>query len=202
MRMFRGKMRAALIRSVRRNELCVPPRLTAARSVSLFNRLARSDWNVRIQETYTHGVSVAGYLARYLGGSPISGRRIEQHDRQTVVFRYRDHRDGRNKLLSLPTEEFIHRWLEHVPPKGLRTIRRSGLYANSCVEVREKIRQQLATTSDNAMRDASTQAGNVTPLEIECCPLCNTQVVTRIVVRPVRQPMIEKSPAFSLTRPP
>lgn len=202
MRMFRGKMRAALIGSVRRRELQIPSRLTAAKAISAFNRLSRSDWNTRIEETYTHGVAVAGYLARYLGGHPISGRRIERHTGREVVFRYKDHRDGQKKRMSLTPGQFLDRWCEHVPPKGLRTIRRSGVYANSCGPIREAIRRQLIETEPEGTNSSEEQAQRVTALERESCPLCNTEVVMRLVVRPLKQPTKGSSPVNSLTRPP
>jgi hypothetical protein len=54
----------------------IPKAMTVARVQSLLNRLGRLSWNVRIQQRYPHGVSVAGYLARYMTGGPISNRRI------------------------------------------------------------------------------------------------------------------------------
>ncbi|GAB5504816.1 IS91 family transposase [Pyruvatibacter sp.] len=202
MQVFRGKMREALIRGIRRKELEIPSGLTSAKCISLFNRLARSDWNTRVLESYTHGTSVAGYLAKYLGGNPISGRRIERCSDREVVFRYRDHRDGRQKQMRLTPVEFLRRWSEHVPPKGLRTIRRCGLYANSCGPVREQVRQQLQDSSAVEAAAASTEAQRVSALEPERCPLCNAEVALRVIARPLKRPMIPKSPAICLTRPP
>ena len=202
MQVFRGKMRAALIRSVRRRELQLPPHLTTAKSISVFNRLSRSDWNTRVLESYTHGASVAGYLARYLGGNPISGRRIERHSNREVVFRYKDHRDGEEKRMCLTPDEFLRRWSEHVPPKGMRTIRRSGLYANSCSALRHAVCEQLRSFAPSEARHVDAQLARVSSLEADRCPLCNTDVVLRHVIRPLSQPMIGKSPAISLTRPP
>ena len=202
MQVFRGRMRDALIRSVRRRELQIPPQLTAAKSISAFNRLSRSDWNTRALESYDHGASVAGYLARYLGGNPISGRRIERHTCREVVFRYKDHRDGKDKELCLTPDEFLRRWSEHVPPKGLRTIRRSGLYANSCGALRQAVCEQLQSSKPSETITANAQLSRISSLDRESCPLCNTQVALRRVLRPLPQPMIGKSPTISLTRPP
>jgi len=195
---FRGVLCDYLRRAVRTGELVVPPRLTAARSVSLFNRLGRSDWNARIQESYRHGVSVAGYLARYVCGSPISGRRIERVDADQVVFRYRDHRDGQEKRMPLTPHDFLSRWFEHVPPRGLRMIRRSGLYANSCAGIRTRICNQLAS----AAPEATAAATRVSRLDPEECPLCNTAVVTRVVCRPSVTLFHVLRRAVALTRPP
>ena len=77
--------------------------------------------------------------------------------------------------------EFLNRWFEHVPPRGLRMIRRSGVYSNSCGDVRAKIGQQLAGESAELPTAA---ASGVCPLDREQCPLCNTEVAVRLVFRP------------------
>ena len=112
-------------------EFVIPPSLTEAKCCSLLNRLGRTKWNVRVPERYPHGVSVAGYLARYLVGGPISDSRLCFVTAEQIVFRYRDHRDGQEKRMPLSPHDFLTRWFEHVPPRGLRMIRRSGCYSNS-----------------------------------------------------------------------
>ena len=197
---FRGMFCDFLKRAVCSGELAIPARLTAAKAVSLFNRLGRSDWNTRIQEKYDHGVSVAGYLARYVCGSPISGRRIERVSHDAVAFRYRDHRDGQQKFMQLKPHDFLNRWFEHVPPRGLRMIRRSGLYANCCAEVRSRICEQLSETESS---EIPRQAANrVTSLDPERCPLCNTEVVVSFRWHPKVNKFLTQQTPVSLARPP
>ena len=202
MAVFRAKLRHLLQAAVQDQRLVIPASTTAARVLSLLNRLGRSPWNVRIQERYPHGVSVAGYLARYITGGPLSNRRIHSVTDTAVSFWYRDHRDGRKKLLSLTPDEFLSRWFEHVPPRGMRTIRRSGLYANSNAKKREQILQQLQT-------EPQTEPQNPPPvvsaLEPERCPRCNTPVICRdLVLIPGSLPNRPKRRVFSvrLNQPP
>jgi len=197
---IRGMFCDFLKRSVYSGELAIPPRLTAAKAVSLFNRLGRSDWNTRIQEKYDQGVSVAGYLARYVCGSPISGRRIERVSRGAVVFRYRDHRDGQQKVMRLKPHDFLNRWFEHVPPRGLRMIRRSGLYANCCAEDRARICEQLSETDSSEIhRQAANQVTNLDP---ERCPLCNTEVTVGVSWHPQGNEFSTPQTPIALVRPP
>lgn len=147
--------------------------------------MGRCTWNVRIQERYRNGVSVAGYLARYVSGGPISDKQLHAVTETEISFWYRDHRDGQKKLLFLSPDEFLTRWFEHVPPRGLRMIRRSGLYANCCRDKRREIREAL-----QSQRPATPGTGSrAVPLEPELCPLCNTEVQPRDFVRPMR-PML------------
>jgi len=50
-----------------------------------------------------------------------------------VAFKYKDYRvDGhaRQKVMTLATDEFIRRFLIHVPPTGFHRIRHYGLFAS------------------------------------------------------------------------
>lgn len=199
--MFRGKLCDLLRRAVSSQKLEIPPSFTAAKAMSLFNRLSRSDWNVRLQETYGHGCSVAGYLARYVCGSPISGRRIERVTADEVVFWYRDHRDGQQKLMKLSPHEFLSRWFEHVPPKGLRMIRRSGLYSNSSADRRAQICEQLRVESSSEAATAETARTAIQPLDREVCPVCNTQVRTTALSQPLSDFVRRLSCFFPRGRP-
>ena len=189
MAVFRGKFRHALKAAIHRGRLIIPKAMTVACVQSLLNRLGRLAWNVRIQQRYPHGVSVAGYLARYMTGGPISNRRIHSATQTEVTFWYRDHRDGAKKLMRLTPDEFLSRWFEHIPPRGLRMIRRSGLYANSCAKKRAEIQRQLlaSTTNHSATKCDKKSLAAVFPLEPERCPVCNTAVVcrdTNIILEP------------------
>ena len=63
----------------------------------------------------------------------ISNRRLIAADETGVTFKWKDYRiDGpaRYKTMTLPTHEFIRRFLMHVLPKGVHRIRHYGLFAN------------------------------------------------------------------------
>lgn len=99
MAVFRGKLCAWLKAALDDRELSIPVGMTKARLHSLLNRLGRDVWNVRVQERYKHGVSVAGCIARYITGGPISDQRLHSVSDSQIVFRYRDYRDGKDHLM-------------------------------------------------------------------------------------------------------
>jgi Putative transposase/Transposase zinc-binding domain len=136
MMVFRGKLRAALLRALQRGVLRIPPDTSAAQLRSLLNRLGRIDWNVKILERYDHGNGVAKYLARYLRGGPISNQRLIELREGRVKFRVRQRSAGNGQrpdraLAHLSVDDFLQRLLEHVPPRGFQTVRGYGLYAGS-----------------------------------------------------------------------
>ena len=203
---FRGKLCDFLKTGITSGELVVPASLTAARCQSLLNRVGRVRWNVRVQERYPHGVSVAGYLARYMSGGPISDKRLCSISDEAVTFRYKDHRDESTQLMKLTPHDFLSRWFEHVPPRALRMIRRSGCYANSPGDVRKQICEQLAAERRTTQTGRPAGSAEVNPLDREQCPVWNTCVTVRIVTRAIleiRTPE-PRRPALSawLTHPP
>ncbi len=140
---FRGKFLAAICKAHEQGRLIVPEGMTPQKVKNLLNQLGRKKWNVCIRERYSHGSGVITYLARYVRGGPISNRRLSDGDDKEVKFRYQDHRDGKSKLMTLSSEEFVQRVLWHVPEKGMQVIRHYGLYGRCGQELRDKCRAQF-----------------------------------------------------------
>ena len=126
--LFRGKWLSALNAALSLGELRFPRGSDEGQVRALLKRIAKKRWNVRIEGKYAQGVGVALYLSRYLRGGPIGDHRLESFTEGQVRFRYQDHRDGKHKILPLPTEEFLRRVLAHVPPQGRHRVRYYGLY--------------------------------------------------------------------------
>jgi hypothetical protein len=66
--------------------------------------------------------AVLAYLSRYTHRVAISNRRLISADDNGVTFKWKDYRiegPGRYTTMTLPTHEFIRRFLVHVLPKRL-----------------------------------------------------------------------------------
>lgn len=133
---FRGKFRAFLRERVAKRLLRLPPQLSSAGFQGLLQSVGSLPWNVKIHEAYLRGESVAIYLARYIKGGPMGRARLLEIRDGKVEFRYRlsalEGGDGKRQgIAQLPVESFIRRWLEHVPPRRMQTVRGSGLYCGN-----------------------------------------------------------------------
>lgn len=124
--LFRGKMNDGLKKALEKDQLILPSDMTSQQFINLLNKLGRKKWNVKILKKYRHGNGVATYLARYLRGGPIANHRIKQITETHVVF---DWGRKEQKLMTLPIEEFIERFLYHVPPPHSVLVRSYGLYS-------------------------------------------------------------------------
>ncbi len=196
MPVFRGKLLAAVGKAVDAGQLTLPLGVTLPQQRMLLNRLGRQPWHVQIMTRYAHGQGVATYLARYLRGGPLKPARVVAWDDQTVTFQYADNQDpdaqgrGTRKLLPLSVEDFLQRWLLHVPPPGLQVVRAYGLYAPSKRAALARGRQllgqgPLATPPALDWQTYCAQRGERHP---ECCPVCGQRLLRTATLPPDRTP--------------
>ena len=96
--------------------------------------LRKIDWIVYAKRPFAGPEAVLTYLSRYTHRVAISNRRLVAFNERGVTFRYKDYRDNgktRWKSMTLPPDEFIRRFLQHVLPQGFHRIRHYGLFANA-----------------------------------------------------------------------
>jgi ssDNA-binding Zn-finger/Zn-ribbon topoisomerase 1 len=161
---FRGKWLSWLNTAYAQGELKLPSHWSDSDWRRALRRIARKQWNVRIQGPYRHGSGVVNYLSRYLHGGPIKDHGLIEADASRVSFRYRDHHDAKEKTMTLKTEEFIHRVLWHVPVKGQHNVRYYGLYAPGASAKRDLIREQLDETPGETVKPSEKRE--------RICPAC------------------------------
>jgi hypothetical protein len=110
-------------------------KLSAAKAFAAYLApLRNSKWVVYCKRPFDGPKEVLRYLARYTHRVAISNRRLVACDEKGVTFKWKDYRiEGpeRYKLMTLPTHEFIRRFLMHVLPAGFHRIRYYGLLASS-----------------------------------------------------------------------
>src|ERR1700730_14580750 len=95
--------------------------------------LRKAEWVVYAKKPFGGPHVVLAYLSRYTHRVAISNRRLISADEASVTVKWKNYGieyPDRYKNMTLPTHEFIHRFLTHVLPKGLHRIRHYGLFAN------------------------------------------------------------------------
>ncbi|MCU7959135.1 MAG: transposase [gamma proteobacterium symbiont of Bathyaustriella thionipta] len=140
---FRGKWLSWLNQAYEQGQLVLPEHWSERDWYKTLQKIARKTWNVRIQGPYRHGNGVINYLSRYVHGGPIKDRQIVSFDPSSVRFKYQDHRDHKEKTMSLKTDVFFHRILWHVLVKGQHNIRYYGLYTPNSRKKREQVRTEM-----------------------------------------------------------
>jgi len=109
--------------------------------VQIPRRVWSLNWVADVQPVGS-GEPALQYLAAYVYRTAFSAERIVADDGRHVTFTYRDN-TGRHRALRLTGEQFLHRFLPHVLPKGVQRVRHFGWLSPAARERFERIRALL-----------------------------------------------------------
>jgi hypothetical protein len=134
-RVFRGKYLALLRQAYSVGELTWHGDLAGLAAPAAFAAWLRApyqrDWVGYAKEPLAGPEPVWKYLARYTHRVALSNRRLLSCHGETVRFMAKDDAaGGRPRVVTLSTEAFLRRWVQHVLPRGCVKIRPYGLLAN------------------------------------------------------------------------
>jgi hypothetical protein len=180
-RVFRGKFVAGL------RSLHAAGKLTfhgetatlaeAAAFAAMLRTLFRSEWVVYAKPPFGGAGQVLRYLGAYTHRVAISSHRLVALEDGLVVFRWRDSaHKNKTRLMRLPVDEFLRRFLLHVLPKGFVRIRHFGLFAHR----RRKALLPLCFAclqSARRLDSVSEPRLSGTPQPLWTCPRCGGPMV-------------------------
>jgi hypothetical protein len=134
-KVFRGKFVEALQQAFHNGQLNFHGDLKLLAQPKIFaawlRPLYRQDWVVYLKRPFGGPEYVLQYLGRYTHRVAISNHRLVSFTDGQVTFRWRDSADhNQQKLLTLPLDQFLRRFLLHLLPKGFVRIRNFGFLAN------------------------------------------------------------------------
>ncbi|WP_319410931.1 IS91 family transposase [uncultured Cohaesibacter sp.] len=191
-RLFRRLFLEGLLRLYKADKLAFFGTLASLSNLDSFAAylapLRKTEWVVYAKPPFGGPEAVLAYLSRYTHRIAISNSRLISANAATVTFKWKDYRIKRGdrlKVMSLPTDEFIRRFLIHVLPSGFHRIRHTGFLANGIRRARIKIIRLLLHAEPN-----DGQVENVSQEECERqssnwhCPECGgTMRVIEIFAR-------------------
>jgi hypothetical protein len=135
---------------------------------ALFSHIPHSVWSIRwvadVQKVGS-GEPALKYLAAYVYRTALSAERIVSDDGTYVTFSYRDNQ-GQSRTLKLTAESFLHRFLQHVLPRGFQRIRHFGWLSPAAKKRFETIQALLD------WRPAFAQPSTLNPQPPQC-PCCH-----------------------------
>jgi hypothetical protein len=131
------------------------------------------NWDVHCRHAGS-GQKVLDYLARYVFRIAITNSRLEKLDHGEVTFRYRDNKTHQLRHLTLPAQEFIARFLQHVLPKGFVKVRSYGLWSATQQAQLARLQAQLAQASParTLTRAEAKPAAAAADTQRILCPQC------------------------------
>jgi predicted RNA-binding Zn-ribbon protein involved in translation (DUF1610 family) len=170
-KIFRGKFRQALVKT------------------PLFARIPskvwQQDWVVHCKAV-GNGRTALKYLAPYVFRVAISNHRLVKLENDQVTFRYWATDTGEPKLCTLSAEAFIHRFLQHVLPKGFVKVRYFGFFAPGCRMRLTGLRQQLDLIypPSSEVTETAQEPTDSTPETKLSCPNCGQPLLFQHAIRP------------------
>jgi hypothetical protein len=185
-RVFRGKFVAGLKAALHAGDLHFHGNLRHLAEPPAFaawlRTLFRHDWVVYAKRPFGGPEHALRYLGAYTHRVAISNGRLVALEAGDVTFRWRDSARGNKKrLMTLPVDEFLRRFLLHVLPRGFVRIRNFGFLANRrrasllplCFEL-------LRRSTENAPPAAPASTNQ--PCSCRRCQICagTMRVVERI----------------------
>jgi hypothetical protein len=179
-RVFRGKYLERLRQLFDQGKLRFPGRLAPLsdrqRFADSLRPLYKKDWVAYAKPPFGGPAQVLKYLARYTHRVAISNARLLKLEADQVMFRYKDYADAhRHKTMTLPAEEFLRRFVQHVLPRGFVKMRHYGLLANRHRQQRLEICRRLLLVATAADLLDATARDAVEPPQEPCCPKCGGQ---------------------------
>ena len=170
-KVFRGKLQQAL------------------RHTACYARIPANVWQQKWVvhcEGVDSGLSALKYLAPYIFRVALSNNRILKLEGDRVTFRYRATETGAEKRCTLGAEEFMHRFLQHVLPKGFVKVRYYGFFAATQRAKLISLQQQLSQLPA-PIPSAQTQppdTGQTQPSPNLLCPQCGQPMLFQQTLPP------------------
>jgi hypothetical protein len=183
-KLFRGKFVAALQQAHTAGQLQFHGLLRGLSQPRLFRKFIRQlfllQWVVYCKPAFGGPEQVLRYLGAYTHRVAISNRRLVSFLGNKVTFRWRDSaHKNKLRLLTLPADEFLRRFLLHVLPRGFVRIRHFGFLASRHRGALVPLcKQLLSTAAPPTPHPVSTHSDTrCQPPPIWTCPLCGGPMV-------------------------
>jgi len=171
---FRGMMLFYLNKVFKKGMIRFPAKLkymeTEKSFISICNGISKKYWNVYAKKPFGGPQKVLKYLSRYTHKVGISNKRIVSYDGNKVTFKYRDRADGNTeKIMSLPKDLFIQKFMMHILPRKFVKIRFYGFLSNKYKKENiELIKNIIGMSAVNLFLDLDS----ISISDYMLCPFC------------------------------
>ena len=175
----------------------------ALKQTDLFDKVPhvvwKKDWVVHAKEA-GNGENVLKYFAPYVYRVAISNRNLVKLENDHVTFRFKDSKTKQWKMMTLPVFKFMHRFLQHVLPKGFKKIRYYGFLSSNNKLTLNLLKYRLGTpkSKTDEVGDEPEKDGNGIhhPTKKHICPVCGKpMVLVAVISRFSRDPPVNRAAA-------
>jgi len=156
------------------------------------------DWGVHLQP-FGNGARAIQYLGAYVCRTAIGDSRIAGIDGESVTFRWKDRARGdAMRTDTIAGVEFVRRYLRHVLPRGLRSIR----YYGYCHPAGKTKRERVALHTGSPLFIGPAPIPPAKPAAARPCPCCGQPMARLFRVLPSWQARRASPEPAAKPRPP
>ena len=140
--------------------------------------IKEKEWVVFCKKPFAGAKVVVKYLGRYVNRSAIANSRIKDVSDETVTFEYKNYRKcDKNDIpatgtMPLETDDFIRRFMQHIPPDNFRRVRFYGITAGKDCKAKLQAARELTYLEDFTLQEPETAIEVVETLIPHLCPQC------------------------------
>lgn len=180
-------------KAYKKNKLIFPGKTESAGSEKVFgemiHNLSVNKWIAYAKQPFAGPEQVLEYLGRYTHRIAISNNRLSAVENGQVTFTYRDlSNNNQKKTMTLPSDEFIRRFLLHVLPKGFMKIRYYGFLSNikkkECLFLIRQLIEPTVEQPELVKETVQQIMQRVTGTDITCCSQCQKRQMIKIRALP------------------
>ena len=142
--------------------------------------IKEKEWVVFCKKPFAGAEVVVKYLGRYVNRSAIANSRIKDVSDDIVTFEYKNYRKcDKNDIpetttMHLETDEFIRRFLQHIPPANFRRVRFYGITAGKDCKGKLQAARELTYLENFTLQESQTQVEIFETSIPHQCPQCET----------------------------
>jgi hypothetical protein len=151
-------------------------------------------WVVYCKPTVQGTQQVLQYLARYVHRVAFANSRLVHVGGGRVTFRYLDRRQRQWKTMTLSSEEFLRRFLQHVLPRGMHKVRYYGIWNPAHRKLLRRLQLLIGGASDpevpGEQSETSEESDGETSPPPKPCPRCGqgNMILVKTIDRQPRGP--------------
>jgi hypothetical protein len=135
MKMWKYQIIKLFRKAYKQNKLVIPAviqkQLNPAFTFSHFlDSLYQKTWIIDCPKPTSNFKQIVRYLGNYFKRPPIAESKLRHFDGNAVTFKYLDHVTNTYRNFILSTEQFIARFVQHIPDENFRMLRYYGFLSN------------------------------------------------------------------------
>jgi len=189
-KMWRYNVISSLRRLFKEQSLTLPDKEQFSNYASFnkyLNNLYSKTWYVNLGASLKDASFTVGYIGRYTKRPVIAETRITSYDGHFVRFFFKDLAVNKTFHPELSVEDFIARFIRHIPDRHFRQVRYAGIFASrvktSSTAIARKLLNQIkkVTIKILSWRQRRIKSKGTDPLT---CPKCLKEMFLSVIAYP------------------